>query len=87
MLLLYQPIVATIMATINHFLDWNKMKINRLISIIVTLVNKKRISAEELATIFEVSTRTIYRDIESICMAGIPIRSISGVGGGFEIMD
>lgn len=87
MLLLYQPIVATIMATINHFLDWNKMKINRLISIIVTLVNKKRISAEELATIFEVSTRTIYRDIESICMAGIPIRSISGVGGGFEIME
>lgn len=35
---------------------------------------------------FEVSARTIYRDIDAISMAGIPIRSISGVGGGFEIM-
>ena len=35
---------------------------------------------------FEVSPRTIYRDIDSINMAGIPIRSTSGVGGGFEIM-
>ena len=35
---------------------------------------------------FEVSPRTIYRDIDAINMAGIPIRSTSGVGGGFEIM-
>ena len=50
------------------------------------LLNKKRISAQELADTFEVSPRTIYRDIDAICMAGIPIRSTSGVGGGFEIM-
>ena len=35
---------------------------------------------------FEVSPRTIYRDIDAINMAGIPVRSTAGVGGGFEIM-
>ena len=62
------------------------MKVDRLVSIIMTLLDKKRIGARELANTFEVSPRTIYRDIEAINMAGIPIRSISGVGGGFEIM-
>lgn len=62
------------------------MKVDRLVSIIMTLLDKKRIGAQELANTFEVSPRTIYRDIEAINMAGIPIRSISGVGGGFEIM-
>ena len=63
------------------------MKINRLISIIIILIDKKRLSAKELADMFEVSTRTIYRDIETISMAGIPVHSTSGVGGGFEIME
>ena len=62
------------------------MKIDRLVSIIMTLLDKERICAQELANKFEVSLRTIYRDIEAINMAGIPIRSTSGVGGGFEIM-
>ena len=62
------------------------MKIDRLVSIIMILLDKKRISAQELADMFEVSPRTIYRDIDAISMAGIPIRSTSGVGGGFEIM-
>ena len=62
------------------------MKIDRLVSIIMILLNKNRIGAQELASLFEVSPRTIYRDIDAINMAGIPIRSISGVGGGFEIM-
>ncbi len=62
------------------------MKVDRLVSIIMMLLNKKRIGAQELASMFEVSSRTIYRDIEAINIAGIPIRSISGVGGGFEIM-
>ena len=62
------------------------MKVDRLVSIIMMLLDKKRIGAQELASMFEVSSRTIYRDIEAINMAGIPIRSISGVGGGFEIM-
>lgn len=62
------------------------MKIDRLVSIIMILLDKKRIGAQELADMFEVSPRTIYRDIDAINTAGIPIRSISGVGGGFEIM-
>ena len=62
------------------------MKIDRLVSIIMILLDQKRISAQELADMFEVSPRTIYRDIDAINMAGIPIRSTSGVGGGFEVM-
>lgn len=62
------------------------MKIDRLIGIITTLLDKKRIGAQELADMFEVSRRTIYRDIDAINMAGVPICSTSGVGGGFEIM-
>lgn len=63
------------------------MKVSRLVNIIMILMDKKRIGAKELADMFEVSTRTIYRDIESISMAGVPVHSSSGVGGGFEIME
>lgn len=62
------------------------MKVDRLVSIIMILLDKERISAQELAEMFEVSPRTIYRDIDTINMAGIPVCSTSGVGGGFEIM-
>ena len=63
------------------------MKVDRLVSIIMILLDKKRIGAQELADMFEVSPRTIYRDIDTINMAGIPVFSSSGVGGGFEIME
>lgn len=62
------------------------MKVDRLVSIIMILLDKERIGAQKLADMFEVSPRTIYRDIDTINMAGIPVRSTSGVGGGFEIM-
>lgn len=62
------------------------MKVERLLSMIMTLLAKERVGAQELAEQFEVSPRTIYRDIDAINMAGIPVRSTSGVGGGFEIM-
>lgn len=62
------------------------MKVDRLVSIIMILLDKKRIGAQELADMFEVSPRTIYRDIDTINMAGIPVRGAPGVGGGFEIM-
>lgn len=62
------------------------MKVDRLVSIILILLDKKRIGAQELADMFEVSPRTIYRDIDATGMAGIPVRSTPGVGGGFEIM-
>jgi len=62
------------------------MKVDRLVSIIMILLEKERVGAQELADLFEVSPRTIYRDIDAINMAGIPVCSTSGVGGGFEIM-
>ncbi len=62
------------------------MKVDRLVSIIMILLDKKRIGAQELAAMFEVSPRTIYRDIDAINMAGIPVHGTSGVSGGFEIM-
>ncbi|MBW9156161.1 helix-turn-helix transcriptional regulator [Clostridium tagluense] len=62
------------------------MKIDRLISIIMVLLNYERVSAIKLAKMFEVSPRTIYRDIETISLAGIPIVTHNGVNGGISIM-
>ncbi|MBN1533818.1 MAG: YafY family transcriptional regulator [Spirochaetes bacterium] len=63
------------------------MKIDRLFAIVMLIINRRRVSADELARYFEVSVRTIYRDIDSINMAGIPITAYPGKHGGFEIMD
>lgn len=62
------------------------MKIDRLISIIMVLLNCDKISASKLADIFEVSPRTIYRDVEVIEKAGIPIFTTTGVDGGIGIL-
>jgi predicted DNA-binding transcriptional regulator YafY len=62
------------------------MRIDRMLSITVMLLNRERIPAKELADKFEVSVRTIYRDIDAINMAGIPIVSYQGNSGGFGIM-
>lgn len=62
------------------------MKINRLLAIVTILLNRDKVSAAELAEKFEVSIRTIYRDIEAINMSNIPIVSQAGNGGGFSIM-
>ena len=61
------------------------MKIERLYAITVYLLNHGRTSANELAKYFEVSVRTIQRDIDSLCLAGIPIISVTGATGGYEI--
>lgn len=61
------------------------MKTERLYAITVYLLNHGRTSASELARHFEVSLRTIQRDIDSLCMAGIPVISIAGAAGGYEI--
>lgn len=63
------------------------MKIDRLMGIVVYLLNNGRTSAQKLAEKFEVSSRTIMRDLESIDKAGIPIQSFYGVEGGYQIMD
>lgn len=63
------------------------MKINRLFEIVYILLNKKTITAKELAEHFEVSQRTIYRDIDILSTAGIPIYTSKGKGGGISLLD
>lgn len=63
------------------------MKIDRLIGILSVLLQEEKVTAPELAEKFEVSRRTINRDIEDLCMAGIPIQTEQGAGGGIRIMD
>lgn len=61
-----------------------KMKTERLYAITVYLLNHGRTSAKELAQYFEVSVRTIQRDMDSLCLAGIPVTAVSG---GYEISE
>lgn len=63
------------------------MKIDRLIGILSILLQKDKITAQELANKFEVSRRTILRDVDALSMAGIPIISEQGQGGGISIME
>ncbi|MCY9669989.1 YafY family transcriptional regulator [Paenibacillus alginolyticus] len=63
------------------------MKIDRLLAITMLLLNRRRISAKELSERFEVSLRTVYRDVEAINQAGVPVVSYAGMSGGYEIMD
>ena len=63
------------------------MQMNRLFEIIYSLLNKKSLTAKELAERFEVSVRTIYRDIDVLSSAGIPIYASQGKGGGISLLD
>jgi predicted DNA-binding transcriptional regulator YafY len=63
------------------------MRLHRLISILLTIENRGKITAKELAAQFETSTRTIYRDIESLCEAGIPIVAETGPHGGLSLVE
>ncbi len=63
------------------------MKIDRLIGIIMILLQRDKVTAPYLAEKFEVSRRTINRDIEDLCMAGIPIVTTQGGNGGITIAD
>ena len=60
---------------------------NRLFEIVYILVQRKKITAKELAERFEVSTRTIYRDIDTLSRANIPVYAIKGKDGGIGILD
>lgn len=61
--------------------------INRLLSIIYILMNKGTVTAGELAERFEVSARTIYRDIDTLSMAGIPVYTTKGRNGGISLTE
>lgn len=63
------------------------MKLDRLFGILTILLQKDRVTAPELAEKFEVSRRTIGRDIDAMCRAGIPVVAHQGSGGGISIAE
>lgn len=63
------------------------MTIDRLIGILAVLLREGQVTAGSLADRFEVSVRTIQRDIDRLCRAGIPLRTARGAGGGVSIME
>jgi predicted DNA-binding transcriptional regulator YafY len=63
------------------------MQMNRLFEIVYILLNKKKTTAKELAERFEVSVRTIYRDIDMLSSAGIPVYASQGKGGGISLLE
>ncbi len=63
------------------------MQIERLVQLVFYIVNHGHVTAKELSRVFQVSTRTIYRDINTLTIAGIPILSTKGTGGGISLID
>lgn len=63
------------------------MQINRLFEIVYLLLRRGRLTARELSERFEVSTKTIYRDVEVLSAAGIPVYMTKGHGGGIQLLE
>lgn len=63
------------------------MKLDRLLGILTILLQNERVTAPYLAGKFEVTRRTIGRDIDALCQAGIPVVTHQGSGGGISIAD
>ena len=63
------------------------MQINRLFEMLHMMLNKKNITAKELSEYFEVSLRTVYRDVETLASAGIPVYSLRGKNGGIRLLE
>lgn len=62
------------------------MQMNRLLEIVYILLSKERVTAKELAERFNVSRRTIYRDIDALSIAGVPVYMEKGKGGGISLL-
>jgi len=66
---------------------YSGLKINRLLEITTILLNRKTITARELAERFNVSARTIYRDVEALSSSGVPVYMSKGNGGGISLLE
>jgi predicted DNA-binding transcriptional regulator YafY len=63
------------------------MRASRLVSLLLLLQTRGRLTAQQLADTLEVSVRTIYRDVQSLHAAGIPLYGDAGEGGGYQLLD
>lgn len=63
------------------------MQMNRLFEMVYLLLDRKQMTAKDLAAHFEVSQRTVYRDVETLSQAGIPIYAAKGAGGGIRLTE
>lgn len=63
------------------------MKVHRLISVLLLMESRRTMKAGELASKLEISMRTVYRDIETLCEAGIPLTTTTGPNGGIHLME
>ncbi|SFS05067.1 helix-turn-helix transcriptional regulator [Anaeromicropila populeti] len=76
-----------VMYVLQNCMWGDRMQINRMFEMVYILLDRKIVTARELAERFEVSQRTIYRDVEALSAVGIPIFMTKGKGGGISILD
>ena len=63
------------------------MRIERLFNILLYLLNHQKVTAAQLSEFFQVSKRTIYRDIDTLSSSGVPLFTVLGVNGGIQLME